>query len=104
MAEHPRTSLVQAAKAARATRSAVTLRADEQRRGLIDRAAKAVDQNRSDFILDVATREATTVLLDRCLFRLNMPAFTRFAAALDAPPSDSPRLRRLLAKKAAWER
>jgi len=98
MAKHPRTWLVRAPKAARATRSTViTLGADEQRRGLIDRAAKAVDQNRSEFILDVATREATTVLLDRCLFRLDTHA------ALDAPPSDSRRLRRLLAKKAAWE-
>ncbi|MGH9897006.1 MAG: DUF1778 domain-containing protein [bacterium] len=38
------------------------------------------------------------------LFRLDTDPFKRFAAALDAPPSDSPRLRRLLAKKAAWER
>src|SRR5688500_8136132 len=100
MAKHPRTRLVRAAKAARATRSIVfTLRVDKQRRGLIDRAAKAVDQSRSEFILDVATREATTVLLDRCLFRLDTHAFKRFAATLDAPLSDSPRLRRLLAKK-----
>jgi uncharacterized protein (DUF1778 family) len=71
---------------------------------LIDRAAKAVDQNRSEFILDIATREATSDLLDRCLFRLDTHAFKRFAAALDAPSSDSPRLRRLLARHAVWER
>lgn len=88
-----------------ATRSTViNLRADKPRRALIDRAAEAVGKNRSEFMLDAATREATTVLLDRRFFQLDPRAFKRFTAALDAPPSDNPRLRRLLAKKAPWER
>lgn len=88
-----------------ATRSTViNLRADERRRGLIDRAAEAVGKNRSEFMLDAATREATTVLLDRRYFQLDARAFKQFAAALDAPPSDNPRLRTLLSKKAPWER
>jgi uncharacterized protein (DUF1778 family) len=87
------------------TRSTViNLRADEPRRALIDRAAEAVGKNRSEFMLDAATREATTVLLDRRFFQLDARAFKRFAAALDAAPSDNPRLRKLLAKKAPWER
>jgi uncharacterized protein (DUF1778 family) len=36
-------------------------------------------------MLDAATREATTVLLDRRLFQLDALAFKRFAAMLDAP-------------------
>jgi uncharacterized protein (DUF1778 family) len=52
---------------------------------LIDRAAEAVGKNRSEFMLDAATREATMVLLDRRLFQLDARAFKRFAAALDAP-------------------
>lgn len=88
-----------------ATRSTViNLRADEPRRALIDRAAEAVGKNRSEFMLDAATREATMVLLDRRFFLLDARAFKRFTAALDAPPSDNPRLRKLLAKKAPWER
>ena len=55
-------------------------------------------------MLDAATREATTVLLDRRFFQLDARAFKRFAAALDAPPSDNPRLRKLLSRKAPWER
>lgn len=82
----------------------INLRADEPRRTLIDRAAEAVGKNRSEFMLDAATREATTVLLDRRLFQLDAPTFKRFTAALDAVPSDNPRLRKLLAKKAPWER
>ena len=91
--------------ASTATRSTViNLRADERRRALIDRAAEAVGKNRSEFMLDAATREATTVLLDRRFFQLDPRAFKRFAAALDAVPSDNPRLRKLLTKKAPWER
>jgi len=91
--------------ASTATRSIViNLRADEPRRALIDRAAEAVGKNRSEFMLDAAIREATTVLLDRRFFQFDTRAFKRFAAALDAPPSDNPQLRKLLAKKAPWER
>jgi uncharacterized protein (DUF1778 family) len=91
--------------ASRANRSTViNLRADGTRRSLIDRAAAAVGKNRSEFMLDVATREATTVLLDRRFFQLDARAFKQFTAALDAGPSANPRLRKLLAKKAPWER
>ena len=83
---------------------AFNLRADARTRSLIDRAAASVGKNRSEFMLDAATREATTVLLDRRFFQLDARAFKRFAAALDAVPSDNPRLRKLLAKKAPWER
>jgi hypothetical protein len=37
-------------------------------------------------------------------FQLDACAFKRFAAALDAAPSHNPRLRKLLARKAPWER
>jgi uncharacterized protein (DUF1778 family)/GNAT superfamily N-acetyltransferase len=82
----------------------INLRADAPRRALIDRAAKATGKNRSEFMLDAATREATSVLLDRRFFELDPSAFKRFTLALDAPPADNARLRRLLEKKAPWER
>lgn len=82
----------------------INLRTDEPRKTLIDRAAEAVGKNRSEFMLDAATREATSVLLDRRFFQLDASAFKQFAAALDAPPSSNPRLRKLLATKAPWER
>jgi uncharacterized protein (DUF1778 family) len=91
--------------ASTATRSTViSLRTDERRRALIDRAAEAVGKNRSQFMLDAATREATAVLLDRRLFQLDAHVFKRFAAMLDVPPSDNPRLRALLTTPAPWER
>ena len=82
----------------------INLRADQRRRSLIDRAAEAVGKNRSEFMLDAACREATSVLLDQRFFLLDKKAFKRFTDALDKPPSENPRLRRLLAVKAPWER
>ena len=87
------------------TRRGVTinLRADEAKRSLIDRAAEKLGKNRSEFMLEAACREATTVLLDQRLFLIDEKAFRRFTAALDKSPSENPRLRRLLLTKARWE-
>lgn len=82
----------------------INLRATQRQRALIDRAAEALGKNRSDFMLEAACREADTVLLDRRFFLLDEKAYRRFIAALDKPPADNPRLRRLLASKAPWER
>lgn len=82
----------------------INLRTDEARRALIDRAAEALGKDRTEFMLDAATREAQSVLLDRRLFHLDEAAFRRFAEALDAAPGDNPRLRKLLAKRSPWER
>jgi uncharacterized protein (DUF1778 family) len=82
----------------------INLRANQRQRALIDRAAQTLGKNRSDFMLEAACREADAVLLDRRFFPLNEQAYKRFAAALDKPPADNPRLRRLLASKAPWER
>lgn len=88
-----------------ATRTKViNLRTDETRRALIDRAAEALGKDRTEFMLDAATREAQSVLLDRRLFQLSETDFRRFTEALDAPPAANPRLRKLLAKRAPWER
>ncbi len=81
----------------------INLRTDETRRALIDRAAEALGKDRTEFMLDAATREAQSVLLDRQFFQLDEAAFRRFSKALDAQPADNPRLRQLLAKRAPWE-
>lgn len=82
----------------------INLRADERRRALLDRAASALGKSRSEFMLDAACREATAVLLDRRFLMLDEKIFKRFVAALDRPPADNPRLRRLLATRAPWAR
>jgi uncharacterized protein (DUF1778 family) len=82
----------------------INLRANQRQRALIDRAAQTLGKNRSDFMLEAACREADAVLLDRRFFPLDENAYRRFVAALDTSPADNPRLRRLLASKAPWER
>ena len=90
---------------ATATRTRViNLRTDDARRALIDRAAEALGKDRTAFMLDAATREAQAVLMDRRFFQLDEAAFRRFTKRLDAPPTANPRLRKLLAKRAPWER
>lgn len=82
----------------------INLRANQKQRALIDQAAETLGKNRSDFMLEAACRAADTVLLDRRLFLLDEKAYKRFSVALDKPPADNPKLRRLLASRAPWER
>lgn len=82
----------------------INLRANQRQRALIDRAAETLGKNRSDFMLEAACREADAVLLDRRVFPLEEKAYKRFIAALDRPPSENARLRRLLTSRAPWER
>ncbi len=82
----------------------INLRANRRQRALIDRAAETLGKNRSDFMLEAACRAADSVLVDRRLFLLDEKAYKRFTAALDKPPAENPKLRRLLAARAPWER
>lgn len=93
-----------AATATAARTRTINIRIEEERRTLIDRAAEAAGKDRTQFVLDAATREATTVLLDQRYFQLDTAAFAKFNAALDASPAENPRLRELLSRKAPWER
>ncbi len=82
----------------------INLRASGKQRSLIDRAAEALGRNRSDFMLEASCREAESVLLDRRYFALDAETFKEFTAMLDSPPAANPRLRRLLAGKAPWDK
>ena len=82
----------------------INLRADRTKRALIDRAAEKAGKNRSEFMLEAACRQATEVLLDQRLFMIDEKAYKRFTDALDAPPTENKRLKRLLVSKARWER
>lgn len=82
----------------------INLRVSRGQKSLIDRAAQALGRNRSDFMLETACREAERVLLDRRYFALPEDEFRRFAAMLDEPPANNPRLARLLKTKAPWDK
>lgn len=81
----------------------INIRAKRAQRDLIDQAAELVGKSRSDFMLESACRDAEDVLLDRRVFSLDAEAFEKFMALLDAPPSENPKLRKLMATPAPWE-
>jgi uncharacterized protein (DUF1778 family) len=82
---------------------AINIRASQSQRDLIDQAAQARGQSRSDFILETACREAEDVLLDQIFFHLNEDTWDQFKSLLDNPPPPSDQLRELLKRKAPWE-
>ena len=89
--------------AASSKRQSLNLRIKPEERGLIDRAAKTLGKNRTDFMLDAARRVAEETLLDRTIFTVSPKAYAEFLARLDAPPQPNDRLRRTMRTTAPWE-
>jgi uncharacterized protein (DUF1778 family) len=85
-------------------RQSLNLRIKPEERGLIDRAAKTLGKNRTDFVLDAARRAAEDALLDRTIFTVSPRAYAEFLARLDAPPQPNKRLQKTLRTLAPWER
>ena len=63
----------------------ISIRAKKSQRDLIDMAASLVSKSLTDFMLEVACREAQDILLDQRLFLLNHNQFKAFIEELDAP-------------------
>lgn len=66
-------------------------------------AAEAEERTLSDFVLRSALDRANETLPDRRYFRLNAEQWTAFMEALDAPPHDLPRVRRLFNEPSVLE-
>lgn len=81
----------------------INIRAKAEQRDLIDRAAQLVHKSRTDFMLEVACREAEDILLDQRLFTLNDEQYQEFLDVIDSQVSDNPKLARLLSSKSVWE-
>ena len=84
-------------------RETLNIRVKPEMRGLIDRAAKLVGKNRTDFVLDAARHAAEDALLDRTVFAMNPKVYADFVARLDAPPKPNVRLRKTMQTRAPWE-
>lgn len=92
------------ARKAKDTREPLNMRVLPETRSLIDRAAKLMGKNRTDFVLDAARQAAHDTLLDRAAIPLSDKAHAAFVALLDAPPQPNERLRRSLQTPAHWEK
>jgi uncharacterized protein (DUF1778 family) len=93
-----------AAKSGKTRGENINLRVSTGQKALIDRAAEALGRNRSEFMLEIACREAESVLLDRRYFVLSEEDFLRFHKMLDKPPLSNPRLARLLKTHSPWDK
>lgn len=74
----------------------IDLRLTPDNKRTLQAAAAASNRSVSDFVLESALARADETLPDRRHFELNAEKWEEFMEALDAPPRDLPRMRRLL--------
>ena len=82
----------------------INLRAPASQRELIDRAARLQGKSRTEFVLEASREKAEQVLLDQTLFHATAAQRKALDAVLSAPIGDNAAIRRLLAKRAPWDR
>src|SRR5918999_3616349 len=86
------------AKKRTASSNIINLRADQATRSLIDRAAIALGQNRTEFMLMSARIHAQEVLLNHVYFELDEDDWKALNETLASPPPPNEALKRLMAK------
>ena len=75
------------------------LRLTSEAKKTLRAAATAARRSLSEFVLESALARAAETLPDRRRFELDEQQWAAFQAALDAPPRQLPRLKRLLSQK-----
>ena len=81
----------------------VDLRMTPTAKRTLQRAAAVSNKTVSEFLLDSSLTAAFDTLADRRVFQLDEVQWAAFMAALDMPPRDNPRLRKLLKTEAPWD-
>ncbi|MGH1392584.1 MAG: DUF1778 domain-containing protein [Trichormus sp.] len=81
----------------------INIRVQEQQRDLIDYAASILGKSRSDFMLEVACREAKNIICNHTFFTLDEEKYQEFLAILDSPPQADEELRKFLKTKSPWD-
>jgi len=79
------------------------LRLSPQAKQTLTAAARASHRSVSQFVLESALSRAEETLVERRHFELNAERWDAFMAALDAPPRELPRLRRLFQEASAFD-
>jgi len=83
--------------------SKLDLRLSPEAKQTLHAAARVAQRSVSQFVLESALDRARETLPDRTRFDLNAEQWDAFMAALDAPVSESPRLRRLLREPSVFD-
>lgn len=79
------------------------LRLSPEAKQTLAAAARAAHRSVSEFVLASALERAEQTLVERQRFDLDAGRWTAFMAALDAPPREMPRLRRLFAEPTPFD-
>lgn len=79
------------------------LRLTSAAKQMLYKAAAAAQRSVSDFVLESALARAEETLADRRHFGLNAEEWEAFMAALDAPPRELPRVKRLFSEPSIFE-
>lgn len=82
----------------------INLRATAAWRTLIDHAASLTEKTRTDFIIDATRSKAEDVLLDQTSFVLDEKRYRAFLNILDEPPMPNDELKKLMSRKAPWQK
>ena len=81
----------------------LSIRPNSQQKRVISQAAKLLNVSVSQFVLQRAYLDAQAVLAEQTRFGLNDEQWTKFMAALDAPPRELPRLKKLLQEPGVFD-
>ncbi len=81
----------------------IDIRVTPEHKQTLQAAATAANQSVSEFVLASALEHAAETLPDRRYFGLDAERWEAFLAALDAPPRDLPRMRKLLAEPSVFD-
>jgi uncharacterized protein (DUF1778 family) len=79
------------------------LRLTTRDKRVLQEAAALERRSVTEFVLHSALTRAEEALADRRVFRVDAETYDRFLAALDAPPRDHPRLKRLLTEPSIFD-
>jgi uncharacterized protein (DUF1778 family) len=82
----------------------VDLQMTPDTRRTLERAATASNKSLAEYLVDTGLDAANDSLTEQRIFRLDEKRWDDFIAALGAPPQDNPKLRKLLARKPAWQK
>lgn len=82
----------------------VDLRLTPEIKRTLQKAAAVANKTLTEFLVDSGMTAALDTLADRKVLQLDEKQWKAFEKALSAPPQQNPRLRKLLARKPAWER
>ncbi len=81
----------------------IDIRTTATAKAILQQAAASVHKSVSEFLLDIGLSHASETLADRTLFALNDEQWQQFQDALDSPPKENVRLKKLLNEPSVFD-